>query len=643
MGSPAEYGGGNIGREKLPVIPDPFTLTVRRIKTANGYETDPTALKQLAVIGGLLAGADEVITATDAAREGQLIAGYLYEYLGYKGATRRLWISSLTHKAITEGLDRLRPGSDYENLYLAGKARREADWKVGYNASLALGIAAGRGGYSLGRVQTPTLALICRRYLENRDFIPVTYYNLCLSIAKDGKEHVFLSVDRYRSKEEADSVWNGIKVSGTAIVKSIKKTVETEQPPLLYDLTSLQCDANNKVGFTAQHTLTIAQRLYEKGYISYPRTGSRYIGDDLFLEIPSLLSSLKSDPRFARHVESLEGKILNRHTVDDAKLTDHHALVITGNTPSGLTPDEQALYSMIAGRMLEAFSERCIRERTCIHLKCNDIDFKTERYSIREYGWRSIYTIPEKDTPSMPELKESELLPVLDCLIREGKTMPEPIFTDASLLFVMENADREVEGSMDKEAVRECGLGTPATRAGIIELLVDRQYVERRGKNLFPTSKGLEVYGIVKDKLIANVQMTARWEYNLREIEKGNMKADVFAGLIDDYARQIVSELICLKQEHPELPHCKCPKCGKETVILYGKVAKCCDTDCGFLLYRSFKGKILTDDQMLRLLQGKRTSYLKFMNRQGKVYEASLKIDDSFRICVKFKDNRPKK
>ncbi len=643
MGSPAEYGGENISREKLPVIPDPFTLTVRRIRTANGYETDPTASKQLAVIGELLTGADEVITATDAAREGELIAGYLYEYLGYKGATRRLWISSLTHKAITEGLDRLQPGSDYENLYLAGKARREADWKVGYNASLALGIAAGRGGYSLGRVQTPTLAMICRRYLENRDFIPVTHYNLCLSVIKSGKEHLFLSVDKYRSKEEAMAAGNGIRESATAVVESVKKTLETEQPPLLYDLTALQCDANNRIGFTAQHTLSIAQMLYEKGYISYPRTGSRYIGDDLFLEVPSLLSSLKSDPRFARHTESLEGKTLNRHTVDDAKLTDHHALVITGNTPSGLTPDEQALYSMIAGRMLEAFSERCIREKTCIHLKCNGIYFKTEGYSIKEYGWRSIYTIPEKETPSIPEFKENELLPVSDCLIREGKTVPKPIFTDASLLSAMENADWETKEGMEKEAVRKCGLGTPATRAGIIELLVGRQYVERRGKNLFPTPKGLEVYGIVKDRLIADVRMTARWEYNLQEIEKGNMKAAVFDDMIDDYARQIVSELVCLRLEHPELPHCKCPKCGKETVTLYGKVARCRDTECGFLLYRSFKGRILTDDQMLRLLQGKRTSYLKFTNRIGKIYEASLKMDDRFRICVKFKDNRPKK
>lgn len=272
MGSPAEYGGENIGREKLPVIPDPFTLTVRRIKAANGYETDPTASKQLAVIGELLAGADEVITATDASREGELIAGYLYEYLGYKGTAQRLWISSLTHKAITEGLDRLRPGSDYENLYLAGKARREADWKVGYNASLALGIAAGRGGYSLGRVQTPALAMICRRYLENRDFIPVAHYNLCLSVIKSGKEDLFLSVDKYHSKEEAMAAGNEIRESATAVVESVKKTLETEQPPLLYDLTALQCDANNRIGFTAQHTLSIAQVLYEKGYISYPRT-----------------------------------------------------------------------------------------------------------------------------------------------------------------------------------------------------------------------------------------------------------------------------------------------------------------------------------------------------------------------------------
>lgn len=629
----------------LPIIPHPFRLVVRQVKTEEGYKADPSALKQLDVIRRLLNQTGSVIICTDAAREGELIARYVLDYLGYTKETKRLWISSLTEKSIREGFNNLKSSREFDNLYRSAKARREADWVVGMNASLSLSMAAGKSNYSLGRVQTPTLAMICRRYLDNKDFVAKPYYLLQLRTTKAGEELVMTCAEKYDTPQKLDITRKKVYEEETAKVVQVEKKQVSEEAPLLYDLTALQQSANTKLGLTAEQTLNIAQKLYEFGYISYPRTGSGYITEDIFEQVPSLIALLKQHPRFARHAENLCNRTLNHHCVNDSKMTDHHGLIITENFPQNLSLDEQNIYSMIAGRMLEAFSDKCLKETLSVQTSCNEVSFGIKGCQIKVPGWRGIYNEPgEKEEESfLPGFKEGETLPVLsiDTLARETK--PQPIFTEASLLAAMEGCGRNLSDEKEKEAMKDSGLGTPATRAGIIKLLITRHYVERSGRSLIPTPKGLEVYGIVKEKMIANVSMTGKWECALHGIETGEVSTKTFTENINSYARQITSELLAMKLKRPDLPHCRCPKCGAETITVFNKVAKCGDPDCAFLLFRTFNGRELTDNQMLLLLQGKRTGYLKFISKKGKKYEASLELDDNYKIDITFKDNKPKK
>lgn len=629
----------------LPIIPHPFRLVVRQVKTEEGYKADPSALKQLDVIRRLLNQAGSVIICTDAAREGELIARYVLEYLGYTKETKRLWISSLTEKSIREGFNNLKSSREFDNLYRSAKARREADWVVGMNASLSLSMAAGKSNYSLGRVQTPTLAMICRRYLDNKDFVAKPYYLLQLRTTKVGEELIMTCAEKYDTPQSLDMAHKKVYEEKTAKVVQVEKKQVSEEAPLLYDLTALQQNANTKLGLTAEQTLDIAQKLYEFGYISYPRTGCSYITEDIFEQVPSLIALLKQHPRFTRHAENLCNRTLNRHCVNDSKMTDHHGLIITENYPRNLSLDEQNIYSMIAGRMLEAFSGKCLKETLFVQADCNGASFGIKGCQIKVPGWRGIYNEPdEKEEGSLlPEFKEGETLPVLGIDTLARKTKPQPIFTEASLLAAMEGCGRNLSDEKEKEAMKDSGLGTPATRAGIIELLIARHYVERSGRSLIPTPKGLEVYDIVKEKMIANVSMTGRWECALHEIETGKVPTETFTGNINSYASQITSELLAMKLDHTDLPRCNCPKCGEGTVTIYNKVAKCGDPDCGFLLFRTFNGRELTDNQILLLLQEKRTGYLKFTSKKGKKYEASLELDDNYKIDITFKDNKPKK
>lgn len=607
----------------LPLAYGPSGLAVRQTRTETGFQDDPVAVKQLEVIRGLLREADGAITATDTSREGQLVARNLYDYLGFKGKTERLWLSSLTDKAIREAFRDLKPDSLHEGLYLAGKARREADWIIGYNASLALGMAAGRRNHSLGRVQTPALALISRRYLENRDFTAMPRYRLELSLLKDGKELVLTSPEEYARKEDAVTARNRAAASRSLVAIQVERKETVEEPPLLYDLATLQKEVNIRLGLTAGQTASVLQRLYEGGYISYPRTSCRHIREDMLEDMPALLSLLKDNPRLARHAEALEGKPLHTHAADDGKVSGHHAIIITESVPGKLPLDEQIIYWMIAGRMLEAFSDDCTGEEVNVRLECGGIRFGAGYRRTVHAGWKSVYGEAGKEEDTVfPAWEEDEMLPVTDVSIRSEETFSEPLFTEASLLSEMENR----------------GLGTPSTRAGVIELLIARRYVERRGCDLLPTPKGLEVYETVKDKLIAAPDMTARWEKDLQEIERGNLDADVFIRRVEEYARQIVEELSNIRFEHPEPPRHRCPKCGMETLVLHRKVARCGDPDCAFLLFRVFNGRELTDEETLCLLEGKKTDFLPFISKRGKPYEASLKMDENYRIEMTFRD-----
>ena len=627
LSMPEQYGYGAYKAEELPIVPQPFQLMVRQIRKGKDFEDDPTALKQLKIIRSCFEKSDQIIVATDAGREGELIFRYIYGYLGCQKPFRRLWISSLTDKAIREGLAQLKAGSTYDALYLAGKARSEADWLVGINASRALSIAR-RGAYSLGRVQTPTLAMICRRYLEHQGFSSVPFWRLQAIVQKDGVLFQTTCAEDFATEGEAQTAFATLSRQSSLVATSVSRKVAAMPPPLLYDLTALQKEANRQLGYSADKTLSLAQSLYEKKVTTYPRTGSRYISQDVFEEVDSLLQKLGT---------SLPHP-LNPHSVDDSKVTDHHALLPTGEgNAQTLSSDEAAIYQMICARFVAAFAPNAQEERMQIDLTDGTHRFVWHGKQILSQGWKA-YTPQGEKTQSdeseeakeellaeLPNVQEGENLPLDHGAITQHKTKPKPLFTEATLLSAMENAGREIEDTDTRKAISACGIGTPATRASIIETLLLRDFIRREKKTLLPTEKGLSVYGIVKDQRIANAEMTGNWELALSAIEAGKASAEDFSTRIKDYTAEICRELLALQIVQPQYPTYRCPVCGKDTVGIFPKVAKCKSEGCDFHVFREICGVTLTEAQTKDLLTTKRTTLIKgFQNKAGKKFNAHL-------------------
>ncbi|MCS2713650.1 DNA topoisomerase III [Bacteroides thetaiotaomicron] len=642
LAMPEHYGIEGFKRENLPILPKEFKLLPRQVKEGKEYKNDPGVMKQLKVIKELFGRGDEIIVATDAGREGELIFRYIFEYIGSSLPFRRLWISSLTDRAIRDGMQTLRPGNDYDNLYASAKARSTADWLVGINASQSLSISAGYGVWSLGRVQTPTLAIICSRYLENKDFKPQTYFRLKLHTAKDAVAFPALSVDKFVTRTIAEEVTAQVKAAGAVTVTSVERKEVKQEPPLLYDLTTLQKEANSKHGFSAEKTLSIAQALYEAKKISYPRTGSRYISEDVLEEIPHLIAMLRSHPLFGAYIDSRFDTTLNTRSVDDTKVTDHHALIITEDPTTGLSGDEQLIYDMVAGRMLEAFGERCIKENTTVSLDAGGVHFSCKGSVTLVPGWRAVFYSKdepndEDDTAVLPALIEGDSLSIRDCEIQEKQTKPRPLHTESSLLAAMESCAKEVESEEER------GIGTPATRAAIIETLFSREYIVRDKKSLVPTNKGLVVYLAVKDKKIADVAMTGQWEQALNKIASGDMDAATFHKGIEAYASQITSELLDMTFERQDnRQSCPCPKCKSGNVVIYNKVAKCQNESCGLTVWRSIAKKELTDGQLTDLLMNGKTALIKgfVSSKTGSTFEAAVKFDADYKTVFEFPQNK---
>ena len=645
LAMPETYGFSAYKAEDLPIRPNPFQLVVRQVRKDKEYVSDPAALKQLKVIRSCFDKADRIIVATDAGREGELIFRYIYHHLGCRKPFDRLWISSLTDKAIREGLSNLKPGSHYDNLYHSAKARSEADWLVGINASRALSIAR-KGGYSLGRVQTPTLAMVCRRYIVNRDFSSVPFWKLSVLTEKEGLSLKAIGSRNYENEASAQTALAALRSQSRLKVELVARKVGGTPPPLLYDLTALQKDANKRHGFSADKTLSIAQSLYEKKITTYPRTGSRYISEDVFEEIPTLLRKTGiplSNP-------------LNRHSVDNAKITDHHAIIPTGETPSGLSADETTIYQMVVNRFIEAFSPNSEEERIQVRFTDGTNIFTWKACRQISLGWKVVQkeqvTDAEKKEkendneqvlPSLPDLTEGEVLSLVSAEIIEHKTKPKPLYTEATLLSAMENAGKEVKEDDKRKAMAECGIGTPATRANIIETLILRDYIRRDKKSIIPTEKGLAVYEIVKDKKIANAEMTGSWELALAAIEAGKMPSDKFSQGINSYVGTICEELLSLSSDQKSYPAYHCPKCGQQSVGIYAKVAKCRHETCGFHVFREVCGIHLSEDNIRDLINSGRTPILKGLtSKVGKKFNARLVLGEDYITSFEFENKKGK-
>ena len=643
LAMPEAYGFSAYKREDLPIRPNPFQLVVRQVRKDKEYHDAPAALKQLKVIRSCFDKADRIIVATDAGREGELIFRYIYQYLDCHKPFDRLWISSLTDKAIREGLSNLKPGSSYDNLYYSAKARSEADWLVGINASRALSIAR-KGGYSLGRVQTPTLSMVCRRYIENRDFSSVPYWKLSVLTEIEGLSLKAIGSADYESEASAQTALAALRSQSQLTVESVVRKVAGTPPPLLYDLTALQKDANKRHGFSADKTLSIAQSLYEKKITTYPRTGSRYISEDVFEEVPALL----------RKTGMPLSNPLNRHSVDNAKITDHHAIIPTGEPPSGLSTDETTIYQMVVNRFIEAFSPDSEEERMLVRFTDGTNTFTWKACRQISLGWKAVQKGKEAEAEkeeygdeqvlsSLPNLAKGEILPLVDTEITEHKTKPKPLYTEATLLSAMENAGKEVKDTESKNAMAACGIGTPATRANIIETLILRDYIRRDKKSIIPTEKGLAVYEIVKDKKIANAEMTGAWELALAAIEVGKMPSDKFAQGINSYVGTICEELLSLSSEQKSYPVYRCPKCGQQSVGIYAKVAKCRHETCGFHVFREVCGIHLSEDNIRDLISSGRTPILKGLtSKAGKKFNARLVLGEDYATSFEFENNKGK-
>lgn len=629
--------------ETLPIFPDEWKT---HIIQSPKQDSSAIVSKQMKILDGLFKEAEEIIVATDAGREGELIFRYIYEYMNCRTPFSRLWISSLTDEAIRDGMRNLIPGKQMDALSKAAHARSEADYLVGFNASRALRLASGyKGTLSLGRVQTPVLCMVCDRYEANKNFVPTPYWQISALVHKDMTNFNVLSKRKYDNKQEAETDAATVNSSKEMRVISIEKKRITTKPPLLYDLTELQRQANSKHGLTAEETLKIAQSLYEQKFLSYPRTGSRYIPEDVFKTIPRLIEKVGSYVTFNADAAILADVKLCRKSVDDSKVTDHHALLPTENIPTSLHGNEKIIWEMVAGRMLEAFGEDALSDRTSVELDCAGIRFVvTGSVTIKE-GWKSVFhAAPEKEEedkdndtpecPGLPELRQNEILPAGQIKTLNKETKPLPIYTESSLLGDMTTCGKKIEDEELREAMKDVGLGTPATRAAIIETLLNRNYIIRQAKKLIPTELGTSIAKTVKGRKIADIQTTGEWERELSRIERGEIQKESFDKAIRDYVLEIIDDLKknCSKLDgmHTSAePSRTCPCCGKP--MKNQKFSITCDETsggCGFKISREIAGKKLPASAINALAEGKETGLIKgFRSKSGKLFDCRLKTD----------------
>jgi len=454
-----------------------------------------------------------------------------------------------------------------------------------------------------------------------------------------------ISKTKWEDQKLAVDTLKAIQRSGTATITSVETKSVTEQPPLLFDLTGLQKEANKKLNLSADETLNIAQSLYEKKFITYPRTGSKYIPEDVWAEIPNLVRALQDRESCKQAITKMKWGRFNKRIVNDLRVTDHHGLLITDKIPSALNAKENAVYDMIAFRLLEALSQACIKEITDVSLQVLHYDFTAKGFKILEAGWRSIKgSFSDDDTEpvqDLPELKKGDELKIKEASVLEKKTKPPVIYTEAGLLSAMESAGREIENEDERKALQNICIGTPATRASIIETLFTRNYIQRDKKSLIPTEKGLQVYELVKNRKIADVAMTAEWELTLQKIENNEADARVFQKEMENYASSITNELLQTSIAQNNLPKLICPKCKSQQLIIRDKIVKCPAEACNWVQFRNVCGVQIGITDIENLVNKKKTSLIKGMkSKAGKKFDAYIVLNENAESSFEFDKNK---
>jgi DNA topoisomerase-3 len=669
---PDDYGPPWSGRwsvGQLPMIPEQWQLKTQR-----------STVKQFQVVKKLIndPGSEQIICATDAGREGENIFRLIYQHARCRKPIQRLWVSSLTDEAIAEGFRRLRPGSAFDDLGQAARARAQADWLVGMNLTRAYTVH-NQALCTIGRVQTPTLAMIVGRDQRIASFRKTFFYELmaaleegfCAKYSRNGQT-------RIDDKAEAERLHRELIPHRTGTVRRIEKKTRRNRPPPLYDLTNLQRDANRRFGFTAARVLEYAQALYETHkLISYPRTESRHIAEDMVPALPGILEKL-DHPQAAAALERLQGgHRLGKAYVDRTKLTDHHAILPTGRTPPpGLSPALRKIYDLVVGRFVGVFLPDQVVEETVVSLDIGGATFVAKGSVVLEAGWkqaepggpegqRAVGTVEEKgeDAPqTLPSLQQGQTVHVRAMEVLEKETQPPRHYTDATLLAAMKNAGREIEDDSLAEAMKQTGLGTPATRAEIIEKLIRTEYVQRERKQLRATEKGRALIGLVAEPL-RSPELTAAWEQQLKEVEEGRRPAGEFYRGIVGFIRELVpevaegpalsSEQVAAARQRKTGGRAKGGKRGSLRPAGLGRCPLCKEGDigetakaygcsryrqgCSFTIWKRVAGLKLTKKQVEQLLREGRTGRIEgFTSKAGKPFAAALRLGEGFKVEFDF-------
>ena len=636
----------------LPIVPDRFKLVVR----------DERSKKQMSVVTKQLHRDDvsDVINACDAGREGELIFAYLYEKAGSKLPVRRLWLSSMTTAAMREAFATLRPAAELARLEQAARSRSEADWIVGMNATRAATIrlrSSFDGAVSLGRVQTPTLAIIARREEEIRAFTPEPYWLVDARFEPsddpqrryDGRFHAGAK-PRLPTEAQALEIVAAVR-DGAGEITKVEKREVTEKPPMLYDLTSLQRDANTRFGFSARRTLGAAQRLYEEHKaLTYPRTNSRYLTSDMAEEIKPTAELVGARPEYrdaAGYVTGLDVLPLAR-VIDDSKVSDHHAIIPTRaeHPVEKMDGDDRRVYDLVVRRFLAAFHPEAVLENTRVETTIAEHVFRTRGRVLLVPGWRGVYLTAAEESPApepaadedeasdgeLPRLEEGEPSRTLEVEALAKETKPPRRYTDASLLGAMETAGKLVDDEELREAMKDSGIGTPATRAAIIERLIDVGYVERDGRSLVATEKGLNVIRLLGEHALTSPDLTGSWEQRLGRIERGEDSREQFMRDIAGFAKETI-EVLDETLKDVRIPRANlgpCPVCGHD--IVENRKGYSCwareDPGCGFVIWKSKAGKQLPLTVARELIARGRTErpVTGFRGRSGRSFRARLAL-----------------
>lgn len=630
--------------DTLPIMPDEWK-----------YEVKKDVKKQFDIVSKLMNSSDvsEVVCATDAGREGELIFRLAYNQAGCRKPILRLWISSMEESAIRDGFDNLRPGADYDNLYRSALARQQADWLVGINGTRLFTVLYKNKVLKVGRVQTPTLAMMVQRETEIMNFKKTPYYTLVLDA--DGLTAVS---DKYDTENAANQA--KISCSGqNAKVSSVKREDKCINPPKLFDLTSLQREANKLYGFTAKQTLEYTQSLYEKKLVTYPRTDSQFLSDDMADTAGNVIAAIKGNMNLTTPFDSDIAPDIKR-VLNSKKVTDHHAIIPTVQIAKGMdvTEAEKKILYLIAARLLEATGEKHEYVSETVILTCNRIDFKCNGKVIKNNGWKiyeealkATFGIKKSDADadddndeniSTISVEEGQTLSVKEIAIKEQFTKAPAHYTEATLLSAMEKAGA---ADMDDEVERK-GLGTPATRADIIEKLVKDGFVKREKKQMIPTDDGMKLITVLPD-VVKSPQLTADWENELVLVSRGEESMDDFMAGIRKMVSDLVMTYSCISPDPVDNPFSsvkdslgKCPVC--ESAVVPGKFGPYCSGKCGMVFSKAM-GATLTTPEVKSLLAGKKILVKGLKNKSGKVYDAYLKPVGTEEFSYTGKDGNTKK